>query len=158
MSGSTVFEPRHVSTVCLVALLFLVLPRLSLGAPTGGAALVDSIRTLETMRGKALMAADTATIRRLTAEEFVEISRLGLLRTKADNLRDIASGALKLTSVKYDSTSVMIYGDVAVLRAIADNTGTFRGFPFSGRIWYTRIFVRRDGRWQAVAMQHTPIP
>jgi len=118
----------------------------------------DSIRALETMRGKALMAADTATIGRLTADEFVEISRLGQLRSKADNLRDIASGALKLTSVKYDSTSVRIYGDVAVLRGIADNAGSFRGFPFSGRIWYTRIFVRRDGRWQAVAMQHTPIP
>ena len=40
----------------------------------------------------------------------------------------------------------------------ADTTGTFRGFPFSGRIWYTRVFVRRDGRWQAVAMQQTSLP
>jgi hypothetical protein len=30
--------------------------------------------------------------------------------------------------------------------------------PFSGRIRYTRVFVRRDGRWQAVTMQHTPMP
>jgi len=52
---------------------------------------------------------------------------------------------------------VRVYGDVAVLRAIADNTGTMRGFPFSGRIWYTRVFVWRDGRWQAVTMQQTPI-
>jgi hypothetical protein len=73
-------------------------------------------------------------------------------------MRDIGSGALKLTTVKYDSVTVRIYGDVAILRAIADNTGTYRGFPFAGKIWYTRIFVRRDGRWQAVAMQHTPIP
>lgn len=29
-------------------------------------------------------------------------------------------------------------------------------FPFSGKIRYMRIFVRRDGRWQAVAMQQTP--
>jgi hypothetical protein len=42
-----------------------------------------------------------------------------------------------------------------VLTGIADNTGTFRGFPFSGKIRYTRIFVRREGRWQAVAMQQT---
>jgi len=50
---------------------------------------------------------------------------------------------------------VRIYGDVAVLDGIADNTGTYRGFPFSGKVRYTRIFVRRDGRWQAVAMQQT---
>jgi hypothetical protein len=118
----------------------------------------DSVRALETRRGEALVRADTTAIDRMTAPEFVEISRLGTLRTRADNLREIASGALKLTSVRYDSTTVRIYGDVAILRAIADNTGSFRGFPFSGRIWYTRIFVRRDGRWQAVAMQHTMIP
>ncbi len=70
-------------------------------------------------------------------------------------MREIASGTLKLTSVRYDSLSVRIYGDVAVLQGIADNTGTFHGFPFAGKIRYTRVFVRRAGRWQAVAMQQT---
>ena len=119
---------------------------------------VDSVRALETARGQALVHADTVAISRMTADDFVEITRLGTLRTKADNMRDLASGALKLTSVKYDSVNVRIYGNVAILRGIADNTGTLRGFPFAGKIWYTRIFVKRDGRWQAVAMQHTPIP
>ena len=117
----------------------------------------DEVRALETARAQALIHADTTALAHMTADEFVEISRLGTLRTKADNIRDIGSGALKLITVKYDSVSVKLYGDVAVLRAIADNTGSLRGFPFSGRIWYTRIFVKRDGRWQAVAMQHTPI-
>ena len=80
---------------------------------------------------------------------------LGTLRTQADNMRDIASGNLKLTSVRYDSLTVRIYGDVAVLQGIADNAGTLRGLPFSGKIRYTRVFVRRAGQWQAVAMQQT---
>lgn len=119
---------------------------------------IDSVRALETARGRALVKADTAAISRMTADDFIEITRLGTLRTKADNLRDLATGALKLTSVKYDSVDVRIYGDVAILRGIADNAGTMRGFPFAGKIWYTRIFVKHDGRWRAVAMQHTPIP
>ena len=119
---------------------------------------IDSVRALETARGRALVKADTASISRMTADDFIEITRLGTLRTKADNLRDLATGALKLTSVKYDSVDVRIYGDVAILRGIADNAGTMRGFPFAGKIWYTRIFVKHDGRWRAVAMQHTPIP
>jgi uncharacterized protein DUF4440 len=93
----------------------------------------------------------------MVADEFVEVSRFGTLRTKADNIREIGSGALKLTSVRYDSLTVRIYGEVAIVRGIADNTGTFRGFPFAGKLWYTRVFVRRDGRWQAVAMQHTMV-
>jgi|SRR5438876_1747220 len=115
----------------------------------------DSVRALESQRAQALLKADTVTLSQLVAEDFVEISRLGTLRTKADNMREIASGTLKLTSVRYDSLSVRMYGDVAVLQGIADNTGTFRGFPFTGKIRYTRVFVRRAGRWQAVAMQQT---
>jgi hypothetical protein len=30
--------------------------------------------------------------------------------------------------------------------------------PFAGKLRYTRVFVRRAGRWQAVAMQHTMLP
>lgn len=115
----------------------------------------DSVRAAEQARAQALMKADTVALSRLVADEFVEVSRLGQIRTRADNIRDIASGDLKLVTAHYDSLAVRIYGDVAVLRGIADNTGTFRGMPFGGRIRYTRVFVRRDGRWQAVAMQQT---
>ena len=115
----------------------------------------DSVRAAEQARAQALVKADTVALSRMIAEEFVEVSRLGQIRTRADNIRDIASGDLKLVTVHYDSLAVRIYGDVAVLRGIADNTGTFRGFPFTGKIRYTRVFVRRDGRWQAIAMQQT---
>ena len=127
---------------------------------SGSTAVADSsaaaaVIALESARAKALLRADTTALSQMTADEFVEISRLGQLRTKSDNLREIGSGILKLDTVKYDSLTVHVYGDVAVLRGLADNTGTFRGFPFAGKLRYTRIFVRRDGRWQAVGMQHT---
>lgn len=138
-------RPMLAITLCLVVAVRL--------AAQGTAE--DSVRAAEQARGQALLQADTVALSRLVALEFVEISRLGQIRTRADNIKDIASGDLKLTAVKYDSLVVRIYGEVAVLRGIADNTGTFRGFPFSGKIRYTRVFVRRDGRWQAVAMQQT---
>jgi ketosteroid isomerase-like protein len=131
--------------------------RLAAQGKAGGSTAEDSVRALELTRRQALLRADTTALSRLVADEFIEISRLGQLRTRADNIREIASGDLRLTSVKYDSLTVRIYGDIAVLKGVADNTGTFRGSPFSGALRYTRIFVRRDGRWQAVAMQHTPI-
>ena len=145
----------NTKTGTAIILLLLGGPHLTLAAQASIP--VDSVRAVELSRGQALLRADTAALSRMVADEFIEISRLGQLRTKADNIRDIASGTLRLTSVKYDSLAVRIYGDVAVLTGIADNTGTFRGFPFSGKIRYMRIFVRRDGRWQAVAMQQTPL-
>jgi hypothetical protein len=116
------------------------------------------VRALEAARRQALLTADTAALSRMTAAEFTEISRLGQVRTRAQNLLEIATGDLRLTAVRYDSLAVRIYGTVAVLTGIADNVGAYRGLPFSGRIRYTRIFVRREDRWQAVLMQQTSAP
>ena len=115
----------------------------------------DTIRALESRRAEALLKADVQALSDLVADDVVEMSRLGQLRTKADNVRDIASGDLKLSAVRYEDLTVRVYGDVAVLIGIADNAGTARGIPFSGKVRYTRVFVRRDGRWQAVLMQQT---
>jgi len=117
----------------------------------------DSVRTAELDRQRALLSADTVLLSRLTGSEFYEVNRLGLIRTRAMNMQEISSGALKLQSVNYDSLLVRVYDNVAILTGIADNTGEFRGMPFTGKIRYTRVFVRRDGRWQAIAMQHTPM-
>jgi hypothetical protein len=125
---------------------------------TSDPATEDSLRALEVARGKALMAGDTVALSRMTASEFNELTRFGTVRSRAANLRDVSSGMLRLTSVRYDSLTVRIYGDVGILQGIADNTGSMGGTPFAGRIRYTRVFVRRDGRWQAITMQHTPLP
>ena len=143
--------------LCL-ALVCCWLPVVSLSAQAAPQTPEDSVRALEEARGQALLRGDTVAISRMTASEFNELTRFGTLRSRADNLRDVGSGMLKLTSVKFDSLSVRIYGDVAILQGITDNEGTMGGVAFSGRIRYTRVFVRRDGRWQAVTMQHTPMP
>lgn len=157
MATSTAPARRRSRSVIAIGLLVFIAPgaRLAAQGPAAGTTPEDSVRALETGRGQALLRADTVALSRMVADEFTEISRLGTVRTRVDNLRDIASGDLRLTSVRYDSLTVRIYGNTAVLQGIADNTGTFRGFAFSGRIRYTRVFVRRDGRWQAVAMQQT---
>lgn len=161
MSSSTASWPRRGPAG--VAILLVLLSAGAQGSPlvaqgtASGSTPEDSVRAVELSRAQTLLRADTAALSRMVADEFIEVSRLGQLRTKADNIRDIASGDLRLLSVKYDSLTVRIYSEVAVLRGIADNAGTFRGFPFAGKIRYTRIFIRRDGRWQAVAMQQTTL-
>jgi ketosteroid isomerase-like protein len=147
---------RHGSEGAAMAIRFVML-LVCVGVPALHAQVEDSVRAVEMSRRQALLAADTVALSRMLAPDFIEISRLGTLRTRADNIRDIASGALHLTSIKYDSLNVRVYGDVAVLTGIADNTGTMHGFPFAGKIRYSRTFVRRDGRWQAVLMQQTPM-
>lgn len=150
--------PPTGAAVALAALLLVAgSADLRAQANAPGSTAEDSVRAVELARGQALLRADTVALSRMVADEFTEVSRLGTLRTRAANLREIAAGVLRLTSVRYDSLTVRLYGDVAVLQGIADNAGSYGGMPFSGRIRYTRVFVRRDGRWQAVTMQQTTV-
>jgi hypothetical protein len=149
--------PRVPISVVALALCFCHASH-ALAQATTNTAAEDSLRALEVARGQALMRGDTVALSHMTAAEFNELTRFGTGRTRADNLRDVGSGMLRLTSVRFDSLTVRIYGDVAILQGITDNAGTMGGVAFSGRIRYTRAFVRRDGRWQAVTMQHTPMP
>jgi len=149
---------RSLKHAMQVLVILLPVPALLMSQTTARGAAEDSVRAAEDARKQALLTADTVLLSRLTAAEFYEVNRFGQLRTRASNMQEIATRTLKLTSVSYDSLSVRIYGDLAILTGIADNTGEYRGIPFSGRIRYTRIFTRREGRWQAVVMQHTPMP
>lgn len=150
------FVRRAISRAVVAPLLILAVDE-TRGVAQDRRAEEDAIRALESRRAEALLKGDTKALAEMVADDFVEISRLGQVRTRADNIRDITSGDLKLTSVKYDDQQVRVYGDVAVLTAVADNVGTARGLPFTGKVRFTRIFVRRDGRWQAVLMQQTSI-
>ena len=147
-------RPTTVALLGAAFIAFTTAVAQSQGAPRTAE---DSVRTAELDRKRALLSADTVLLSHLTGSEFYEVNRLGLIRTRAMNMQEISSGALKLQSVNYDSLLVRVYDNVAILTGIADNTGEFRGMPFTGKIRYTRVFVRRDGRWQAIAMQHTPM-
>lgn len=149
---------RPLNHALLVFVILLATSRVLMSQTPAPGVAEDSVRATEYARKQALLTADTVLLSHLTAAEFYEVSRFGQLRTRANNMLEIATRTLKLNSVSYDSLSVRIYGDVAILTGIADNTGEYRGTPFAGRIRYTRVFARRDGRWQAVVMQHTPMP
>jgi len=148
---------RSLKHAMLVLVILFPAPALLMSQAAGQGVAEDSVRAAEYARKQALLTADTVLLSRLTASDFYEVNRFGQLRTRASNMLEIATRTLKLTSVSYDSLSVHIYGDVAILTGIADNTGEYRGIPFAGRIRYTRVFAWRDGRWQAVMMQQTPI-
>ena len=50
-----------------------------------------------------------------------------------------------------DDVTVMLYGDAAVVRGRTSVSARVNGAPVSARIRFTDLFIRRSGRWQAVA-------
>jgi ketosteroid isomerase-like protein len=89
------------------------------------------------------------------AEDYVAITPLGQLTTKEENISARRSGQLRYESMNITDMVVRLYGDTAIVTARADVKGHQLGEDFSGPYRYTRVWVRRNGHWQAVSYQAT---
>jgi ketosteroid isomerase-like protein len=89
------------------------------------------------------------------AEDYVAITPLGTVTTKQDTVSARKSGQLRYDSINVSDMVVRLYGDTAVVTARAEVKGHQLGEDFSGPYRYTRVWVRRNGHWQAVSYQAT---
>lgn len=89
------------------------------------------------------------------ADDYVAISPLGQVTTKKEAISARKSGQLCYETIDVSDMVVRLYGDTAVVTARADVKGHQLGEDFSGPYRYTRVWVRRSGRWQAVSYQAT---
>jgi ketosteroid isomerase-like protein len=93
-------------------------------------------------------------VRTLT-DDYVGITPLGQIATKQETISARRSGQLRYESMNITDMVVRLYGDTAVVTARADVKGRQLGEDFSGPYRYTRVWVRRNGQWQAVSYQAT---
>jgi uncharacterized protein (TIGR02246 family) len=140
----------------LAAVLALVSSAAFAQAPAG-AGVEKEIRELEEQLRAAAVKGDTAAFERLLADDYTSTNMNGLIRSKSEIIADLKSGAQKTESVNLENVKIRAYGDAAVLTADRTTKSTLRGQDNSGRQREIRVFVKRNGRWQAVAMQTTPI-
>ena len=74
---------------------------------------------------------------------------------------DIALFAARLIRPEYirdTDLHIALFGDTAVVSLLESLKGTYRGVPGEMSLRMLDVLVRRDGRWQLVASQSTPIP
>jgi len=88
-------------------------------------------------------------------DDFVFTHGSGLVDTKTSWLKNIQKPDLRYVSRKQDSTKVEMHGDVAIaigrLDIVREQTQVISKYG----IWYVRVFVRRDGRWQLISHRTT---
>ncbi len=111
----------------------------------------QELTRLEREFGAAITASDTARLDRLMADDFQAINPQGRELTKADVLADLTSPDFEIDSLRNEDISVRVFGDTAVATARGVVRGLYKGQDASGQFRYTRVWVRREGRWQAVA-------
>lgn len=116
----------------------------------------DVQEVLETMHASddAADRRDTTTLARLTADEYIWHASTGAVQTKEHALAEAAAGGSAWTVRKYDELKVRIYDDIAIVTGTFSIVGTSDTYREGARL-ITRIFIRRDGRWQDLGGQAT---
>jgi ketosteroid isomerase-like protein len=121
--------------------------------PTAAA---KDIRAIERQWNEARVEADVATLDRILAPDWTVTHGDGTINTKAEYLADLKSGARQFSAdVKEDDLTVRVYGDTAVASGLSDSTVTYNGKPSGGALRFTRVYVRRDGRWVMIVSHAT---
>ena len=152
--------------ILLLFALFLALPALcaqrvsvrpksSIGASIGDQETIREVVDMERQAKEASLRRDPEFPQKALAEDYVAISPLGQVTTKQEAISARKSGQLRYETIDVSDMVVRLYGDTAIVTARADVKGHQLGEDFSGPYRYTRVWVRRSGRWQAVSYQAT---
>lgn len=112
---------------------------------------------LESQIATAVIRKDKEFIQRVFGDDFVYTGVRGEMKRKEDILTELTSGKLKFTELKFDNQQVRIYGEAAIVTGRATTKGQSPQGEIRGAFRYTRVYIQRDGRWQLVAFQGTPI-
>ncbi|HEX6714263.1 MAG TPA: nuclear transport factor 2 family protein [Thermoleophilaceae bacterium] len=119
----------------------------------------DRLRAIETTRLQALVDADTATARKLTAPDFQQINPAGQPLSRDDLLGAVDAGVLDfLVDEPSSPIAVRLSGDSATLRYRTAFDVVAGGTRVTHQGWTTALYERRHGRWQIVWGQSTAIP
>jgi hypothetical protein len=93
------------------------------------------------------------------AEEYFFVNPRGERLAKAERLSNIAKGRTAFDTVepRVQDEQIRFYGDVVVYSTLRRLAGQYSGRSHAGDYRALVVLVRRDGRWQQVASQLTPI-
>jgi len=81
----------------------------------------------------------------------------GRVTDRTQDKKDLSSGDLKFQFVELSDLKVRVYGNAAVATGLNTAKGTFKGQEINSSFRFTDTWVKRNGKWQAVASQGTKV-
>ena len=120
----------------------------------------NTVQELKQLEMDWLEAARTGNADKLTqilGEEWTALDYLGNKTTKKDALAEMKSKSSTLSSVEPGPMDVVVFGNTAVVQGSDTEKSTYKGKDSSGKYVWMDVFVRRNGKWQAVRSQSAKV-
>ena len=99
---------------------------------------------------KAVEQNDTKTMARILADDFVLVEGDGTVSTKAELLKDAASGETKYEHQVDSERTIRIWGDTAVVTAKLWAKGLEDGKQVDYYVWFSDTYIRKPAGWSYV--------
>jgi ketosteroid isomerase-like protein len=116
-------------------------------------AAVEQITRLEHQFAEAALRGDYASIEGLLAPEFIGVDPSGRELSRSQVLAEQQSPDRRIEILRHDNIRVHMFEDCAVVFAVTVMRGKYQGQAFGGKFPYMRVWIKRQGRWLAVATQ-----
>lgn len=117
-----------------------------------------TIRELEERLWKAQLASDVAVLDELLADDALFTGMNGAQETKATDLEQHRSGALKIKELTPLELRVRPIPDGAITSVKMSGAATIHGQDVVAVLTYTRVWIQAGGRWQIVGAHMSAVP
>ena len=98
---------------------------------------------------------DAAAFEKIVAGDWIAITPEGKSQTKAERAAEIKAG--HIDSATLGDMKVRVFGDTAVVTGTDDEVSSEDSKKSSNHYVWTDVFVKRNGKWLAVASQTAQI-
>jgi|SRR5215211_1462094 len=104
----------------------------------------------------AMLAGDVDELDRILHPDLLAVGPDGRLIDKAGDLAAHRSGVMEISELSEEELRVKVAGDVALTFVVLRVRGTIEGAEVSGRMRYTRTWIRDGGAWRVLAAHISP--
>ncbi len=142
------------SVALLPALLLALL--LSLPAFAGETSDADLL-ALDASWNTLRLAPDVEGLDRILADDWLLTHSDGQVQDKRGYLEELRTRTRRNQAIANEGVRLRRYGDTAVVTGTSVQSAVSNGQPWQGRFRFTRVWVKRDGRWVVVASHSSRI-
>jgi uncharacterized protein (TIGR02246 family) len=149
---------RIAIAVSVVVLVFSVASIAQTPAQTQIASVEQELIKLENEANDAWVKHDVQAYARLLADDYISTDWDGVVANTAQDLESLKSDKNTTTSLVAEDFKVRVYGDAAVVTFRMISKSKVEGKEKTVQRRFTDTWIKRDGRWQCVAVHSSNMP